>query len=318
MGWPTACHPISPSNWHACFQTIWTCTCQCFSHESHNISLSGSVDYSDVARVVADFRPSWDRSTMTSHPIAVFALNSSRDFGEKVCAHLKTALSAHEEREFEDGEHKARPLVSVRGKDTFVIQSLHGDSEQSVNDKLCRLLFFLGALRDASAERVTAVIPYPVTPAKTEKANRATRSRRRCRIARRGRRQAGGGLSPGSQLSAQSSGSQRFRGKIPQRRSCQRQRVIGDVKGKVAIVIDDMISSGTLARAAEACLARGAMTVYAAASHGDAPQFSPQLLGPGRHDGLRRCLSWRRTTIFSSATRVGAIPNPPSDGVGRR
>jgi ribose-phosphate pyrophosphokinase len=45
--------------------------------------------------------------------------------------------------------------------------------------------------------------------------------------------------------------------------------VIGDVKGKVAIVIDDMISSGTtLARAAEACLARGALKVYAAASHG--------------------------------------------------
>ncbi len=97
---------------------------------------------------------------MIHSPIAVFALNSSRDFGEKVCAHLGTSLSAHEEREFEDGEHKARPLESVRQKDVFVIQSLYSDDRQSVNDKLCRFLFFLGALRDASAGRVTAVIPY--------------------------------------------------------------------------------------------------------------------------------------------------------------
>src|SRR5688572_6269797 len=92
--------------------------------------------------------------------IAVFALNASRDFGEKISAHLSISLTEHEEREFEDGEHKARPLASVRSKDVFVIQSLYGDSQQTVNDKLCRLLFFLGALRDASAERITAVIPY--------------------------------------------------------------------------------------------------------------------------------------------------------------
>jgi ribose-phosphate pyrophosphokinase len=41
-----------------------------------------------------------------------------------------------------------------------VIQSLYGDDTQSVNDKLCRLLFFIGALKDAAADRVTAVIPY--------------------------------------------------------------------------------------------------------------------------------------------------------------
>ena len=45
--------------------------------------------------------------------------------------------------------------------------------------------------------------------------------------------------------------------------------VIGEVGDKVAIIIDDLISSGTtLVRAAEACRARGASAVYAAASHG--------------------------------------------------
>ncbi len=92
--------------------------------------------------------------------MVLFALQPSADFGQRVSAELGIPLSSHEERDFEDGEHKSRPLVSVRGKDVFVIQSLYDDNQQSVNDKLCRLLFFLGSLRDASAGRVTAVVPY--------------------------------------------------------------------------------------------------------------------------------------------------------------
>lgn len=90
----------------------------------------------------------------------LFALNATRPFGEKVAAALGTTLAEHEEREFEDGEHKARPLVSVRGRDVYVIHSLHEEPEQSVNDKICRLLFFLGAIREGGARRLTAVIPY--------------------------------------------------------------------------------------------------------------------------------------------------------------
>jgi len=90
----------------------------------------------------------------------IFALNSSRFFGESVAATLGVSLDDHEEREFEDGEHKARPLVSVRGRDVYVIQSLYSDHDDSVNDKICRLLFFLGAMREGGAARVTAVIPY--------------------------------------------------------------------------------------------------------------------------------------------------------------
>ena len=90
----------------------------------------------------------------------LFALNSSRTFGELVAKELNLPLSAHEEREFEDGEHKSRPLENVRNQDVFVIHSLYTDTAQSVNDKLCRLLFFIAALKDASAKKVTAVIPY--------------------------------------------------------------------------------------------------------------------------------------------------------------
>jgi ribose-phosphate pyrophosphokinase len=90
----------------------------------------------------------------------LFALEGSRDLGARVAARLGVPLSAHEERAFEDGEHKARPLVSVRGRDVFVLDSLHADDRRSPNDRLCRLLFFSGAVRDASAARVTAVVPY--------------------------------------------------------------------------------------------------------------------------------------------------------------
>jgi ribose-phosphate pyrophosphokinase len=89
-----------------------------------------------------------------------FAIHESRAFGEQMARHLGVDLSPHEERNFEDGEHKIRPLVSVRGKDVYVLQSLHGGSVESVNDKLCKLLFFLSALRDNGAARITALVPY--------------------------------------------------------------------------------------------------------------------------------------------------------------
>ena len=58
----------------------------------------------------------------------LFAPLASREFGERVAAALGTALSPMEEREFEGGEHKTRPLVSVRGQRVFVLQSLSGDA----------------------------------------------------------------------------------------------------------------------------------------------------------------------------------------------
>ena len=90
----------------------------------------------------------------------LFALGASRAFGAAVAEKLGADRSAHEERALEDGEHKIRPLASVRGRDVFVIHSLYSDAGETVNDKLCRLWFFLGGLRDASAGRITAVIPY--------------------------------------------------------------------------------------------------------------------------------------------------------------
>src|SRR5664280_2703480 len=104
-------------------------------------------------------------SPSAAEPIAgrhlrLFALKGTDDLGRDISKLLAHPLSAHEERDFEDGEHKARPLDPVGGADVYVIHSLHGGPDQSANDKLCRLLFFIGALKDAGAARVTAVAPY--------------------------------------------------------------------------------------------------------------------------------------------------------------
>ncbi len=97
---------------------------------------------------------------MTDQDLRLFALHESDALGSAVAAALGRPLGAHEEREFEDREHKVRPLETVRGADVFVLHGLHSGPEQSPNDKLCRLLFFIGALKDAGAGRVTAVTPY--------------------------------------------------------------------------------------------------------------------------------------------------------------
>jgi ribose-phosphate pyrophosphokinase len=95
-----------------------------------------------------------------SNDLRLFALQATADLGKQVADVLGCKLSAQEERAFEDGEHKVRPLDSVGGASVYVIQSLHGGPEESAHDKLCRLLFFIGALKDAGAAKVTAVVPY--------------------------------------------------------------------------------------------------------------------------------------------------------------
>jgi ribose-phosphate pyrophosphokinase len=92
--------------------------------------------------------------------LRLFALRATKELGGEIAQALGQPLASHEERDFEDGEHKVRPLDNVRDADVYVVQSLHAGPTESANDKLCRLLFFIGALKDAGAARVTAIAPY--------------------------------------------------------------------------------------------------------------------------------------------------------------
>jgi ribose-phosphate pyrophosphokinase len=90
----------------------------------------------------------------------LFGLGATQDYAMKVAEHLEVELSNHVEESFSDNECYVRSDVNVRNCDVFVIQSLYQDSNETVADKFAKLLFFIGSLRDASARRITIVIPY--------------------------------------------------------------------------------------------------------------------------------------------------------------
>ena len=255
----------------------------------------------------------------------LFALEASRAFGEAIAASLDRPLAAHEERAFEDGEHKTRPLERVRGADVYVVQSLHGGPDLSPNDKLCRLLFFLATLKEHGAARVTAVVPYlayarkdrqtqardPVTTRYTAELFEAVGTDRivtlevhnivayqnafRCETVHLDTRplfapivEAVAGRDDVVVASPDPGGVKRAQlfqeslearlGRpvasafLEKRRSAGKvsgEHVVGEMKDRTVVIVDDLISSGgTMARAARACRVQGARKVYAFAAHG--------------------------------------------------
>jgi ribose-phosphate pyrophosphokinase len=63
--------------------------------------------------------------------------------------------------------------------------------------------------------------------------------------------------------------------------------LVGDVRGRMAILLDDLISGGTtLANAATACHAAGAERIYAAATHGNFSVNAEQVLASSPIDKL--------------------------------
>lgn len=254
----------------------------------------------------------------------LFALERSRELGASVATALGIDLSPHEERQFEDGEHKSRPLVSVRDRDVYVIHSLYGEPGAGPDAKLVRLALFCGALRDAAAARVTAVVPYlcyarkerktkPRDPVSTRYVaamlegvgidrvvgldvhevsafQNAFRRARTEHLEARPLFVAHAAALPGPLAVASpdvggvkraqrfgESLAERLGEPVPlafmeKRRSggvVSGERLVGDVKGRTVVLIDDLVASGgTLARAAAACRDGGATAVHALASHG--------------------------------------------------
>jgi ribose-phosphate pyrophosphokinase len=90
----------------------------------------------------------------------IFGLDRDEPLAARIAAALDEHLAPHEDRAFEDGEHKWRPLADPRGDDAYLIASLHGGPRESPQDKLVRLLMMAATLRDHGAARVTAVVPY--------------------------------------------------------------------------------------------------------------------------------------------------------------
>lgn len=90
----------------------------------------------------------------------VFALSESRQLATDIGIATGWPLAALEERNFEAGEFKLRPLESVRGRNVLVIESLAGTPSMPPGQRLTRLLFLLATLRDGGAATRSALIPY--------------------------------------------------------------------------------------------------------------------------------------------------------------
>ncbi len=88
--------------------------------------------------------------------LKVFTGNSNPVLAGEVCASLGCELGACSVKTFSDGEIYLQIKENVRGADCFVIQS----TCTPVDRNIMELLLMIDALKRASADRITAVLPY--------------------------------------------------------------------------------------------------------------------------------------------------------------
>jgi ribose-phosphate pyrophosphokinase len=88
--------------------------------------------------------------------LRIFTGNSNIGLVQKISEQLRTPIGKSVVKSFSDGEINVEIDESVRGMDVFVIQSICAP----VNNNLMELLILIDALKRASAERITAVLPY--------------------------------------------------------------------------------------------------------------------------------------------------------------
>lgn len=93
---------------------------------------------------------------MRSHRLKIFSGNSNPALAGEICTHLGLTLGAAAVCTFADGEINLQLKENVRGTDAFVVQS----TCTPVDKHLMELLLIIDALKRASADRITAVLPY--------------------------------------------------------------------------------------------------------------------------------------------------------------
>ena len=91
-----------------------------------------------------------------SKRLALIAGNANPALARAISQQLGVPLSDSMVSRFSEGEVRVKINENVRGKDVFVLQP----TCPPVNENLMELLIMLDALRRASAQRITAVVPY--------------------------------------------------------------------------------------------------------------------------------------------------------------
>jgi ribose-phosphate pyrophosphokinase len=88
--------------------------------------------------------------------LKIFSGRANYDLAKKICRHLHLEPAAITLGKFPDGENYCKLDEDVRGRDVFLVQP----TSPPVNDNLIELLIMIDCCKRASAERITAVIPY--------------------------------------------------------------------------------------------------------------------------------------------------------------
>lgn len=88
--------------------------------------------------------------------LKIFSGRANRPLAEYICRFLNIPLGGVQLSNFPDGEVSCRIEEDVRGRDVFLVQP----TCPPVNDHLLELLIMIDSCRRASAERITAVLPY--------------------------------------------------------------------------------------------------------------------------------------------------------------
>ena len=88
--------------------------------------------------------------------VVILAGSASRRLGQAIADYLDHPLGACETLHFSDGNVFVRVLENVRGRDVFIVQG----TSRPANDNFMELLFWVDALKRASAASVTVVMPY--------------------------------------------------------------------------------------------------------------------------------------------------------------
>ena len=245
--------------------------------------------------------------------LAIFAGTSNSALAHKVTDYLGVPMGAAKVSRFPDGEILVKLEEDVRGRDVFIIQP----TCQPTNDALMELLIFIDCARRASAERITAVVPYygyarqdrkdegrtPITAKLVANLITEAGADRMLTVDLHANQIQGFFDIPVDNLYAEPVLSQHFiefgwedlalvspdvgntkRARryaqrlggelaiVDKRRvsgeEVEHGRIIGDVKGKTVLMMDDMISTaGTLCSAAQSCREAGAKEIFVGATH---------------------------------------------------
>ena len=108
---------------------------------------------------------------MDSQTLALFTGNANPVLAQEIARHLMVPLGRAVVGRFSDGEVNVELMENVRGRDVFLVQP----TCPPVNDHLMELLVMADACRRASANSVTAVVPY-MGYSRQDRRPRATRS----------------------------------------------------------------------------------------------------------------------------------------------